>query len=272
MRRGIRFLLTLRRKYEDYGNHNKGSWWEPADRAINQNIQNRDQLMRTLKSNRLLKSALTVLCCSFAFAASSAWATLVTWNLNPSGSNASVGSASQSYTVSGFTITAYGYDNSGGIGSPHTLYFKNLGVSERGLGITGTTDNELQVNGAGVPLHFIQLDLSSILSQGFTNGQIEVGSIQSGEGWNLYGSNTLGTLGVKLNASVFGSSTDETFVNVPNFGTYKYISVVTATGDVLPVAFQATFTPIPEAASVIPVLCLITVATAIEIRRRRRVS
>jgi hypothetical protein len=272
MRRGTRFLLTLRRKYEDYGNHNKGSWWEPADRAINQNIQNRDQLMKTLKSNRLLKGALAILCCSFAFAASSAWATLVTWNLNPSGTNADLATNSQSYTVSGFTITARGYDNSGGIGSPHNLHFKNLGPSERGLGITGTADFELQVNGAGVPLHFIQLDLTSILSQGFTNGQIEVGSIQAGESWNLYGSNTLGSLGVKLNSTAFGSSTDETFVNVPNFGQYSYISVVTATGDVLPVAFQATFTPIPEAASVIPVLCLITVATAIEIRRRRRVS
>ena len=272
MRRGIRFLLTLRRKYEDYGNHNKGSWWEPADRTEIKHRKSRITPMKTLKSNRLLKGALTMLCCSFAFAASSAWATLVTWNLNPSGSNASVGSASQSYTVSGFTITAYGYDNSGGVGSPHTLYFKNLGVSERGLGITGTPDNELQVNGAGVPLHFIQLDLSSILALNFTSGQIEVGSIQSGESWNLYGSNTLGSLGVKLNATAFGSSTDETFVNVPNFGTYKYISVVTATGDVLPVAFQANFTPIPEAASVIPVLCLITVATAIEIRRRRRGS
>jgi hypothetical protein len=225
--------------------------------------------MKTLKSNRLLKGALTVLCCSFAFAASSAWATLVTWNLNPSGTNANVGSNSQNYTVSGYTITARGYDNSGGIGSPHNLYFKNLGPSERGLGITGTLDNELQVSG-GTPLHFIQLDLTSILSQGFTNGQIEVGSIQSGEGWNLYGSNTLGTLGVKLNATAFGSSTDETFVNVPSFGTYQFLSVVTATGDVLPVAFQATFTPIPEAASVIPVLCLVTAATAIEIRRRRR--
>jgi hypothetical protein len=228
--------------------------------------------MKTLKSNRLLKGALTVLCCSFAFAASSAWATLVTWNLNPSGTNADLATNTQSYTVSGFTITARGYDNSGGIGSPHNLHFKNLGPSERGLGITGTADFELQVNGAGVPLHFIQLDLTSILSQGFTNGQIEVGSIQAGESWNLYGSNTLGSLGVKLNSTAFGSSTDETFVNVPNFGQYSYISVVTATGDVLPVAFQATFTPIPEAASVIPVLCLITVATAIEIRRRRRVS
>ena len=105
--------------------------------------------MKTLKSNRLLKTALTMLCCSFAFAASSSWATLVTWNLNPSGTNADVGSNTQNFTSSGYTITARGYDNSGGIGTAHNLYFKNLGVSERGLGLTGMPDNEIQVN----PIH-----------------------------------------------------------------------------------------------------------------------
>jgi hypothetical protein len=220
--------------------------------------------MKTLKSNRLLKGALTILCCSVAFAATSSWATLVTWNLNPTSSNADAGSNTANFTQSGFTITAHGYDNSGGVGVAHNLYFKSLGASERGLGLTQMPDNEIQVN------QFIQLDISSILAQGFTNGQLEVGSVQAGETWNIYGSNVLGSLGTKLNATAFGSSTDETFVNVPSFGSYNYISIVTATGDVLGVAFQATFTPIPEAASVIPVLCLITVATAIEVRRRRR--
>lgn len=224
--------------------------------------------MKSLKSNRLLKGALATLCCSFAFAASSSFAVLVTWNLNPSGLNANVGSSSASFTQSGmYTITAYGYDNSGGVGTPHQLYYKNEGPSERGLGLVGVLNNELQPN-----IHFIQLSLSSILSQGFTNGQISVGSVQSGESWSLYGSNTLGTLGTLLNAVPFGSSTDEQFVNVPNFGTYQFISVISNTGDTLPVAFQATVVPIPEAASVIPVLCLITAATALEVRRRRRIT
>jgi hypothetical protein len=223
--------------------------------------------MKTMKSNCLLKGTLIAIA---LFAASPAWAVLVTWNLNPSGANAPVGSSSQNYTVSGYTITARGYDNNAGVGIAHNLYFKNLGQSERGLGLVGTPNNELQVGANGSPLQFIQLDLSSILAQGFTNGQISVGSVQSGESWFLYGSNTLGSLGVQLNATAFGSSTDEQFVNVPNFGTYHYISVVSGSVDVLPVAFQASVVPIPEAASIIPVLCLITVATAFEIRRRRR--
>ncbi len=225
--------------------------------------------MKTVKSDSLVK--ITVLVASiFAFMAPSAWATLVTWNLNPSGANADVGSSSLSYTVSGYTITARGYDNSGGIGTAHDLFFKNGGGDEIGLGLVNTVNNELQVDSSGTPLQFIELDLRSILSQGFTNGKIEIGSVQSGESFNLYGSNTLGTLGTELNSTPYGSAFDDQFVSVPNFGTYKFISVVAAVGDCLPVAFQASIVPIPEAASLVPALCLVVAVTVFEARRRRR--
>ena len=225
--------------------------------------------MKTLKSNRLLKASLLVLCGSFAFVASSAWATLVTWDLNPGGLNAPVGSSSQSYTVSGYTITANGYDNSGGVGTAHELFFKNGGVGEIGLGLVDTLHNELQVSG-GIPLQFIQLDLRSILSLGFTNGQISVASVQPNESFNLYGSTTMGTLGTLLNITPYGTSVDDVFISVPDFGTWGFISVVAASGDVLPVAFRATIAPIPEAASLVPAALLVIVATAFEARRRRR--
>ena len=228
--------------------------------------------MKALKINRFIQRTVIVLGCTFAFAASSAWATLVTWDLNPGGANAAVGSSSQSYTVSGYTITARGYDNSGGVGIAHDLFFKNGGAGELGLGLVDTPHNELQVDSAGNPLHFIQLDIRSILSQGFTNGQISVGSVQSAELFSLYGSNTLGALGTKLNSTPYDSSKDGVFVSVPSFGSFQFISVVAAAGDVLPVAFQASFVPIPEAASIIPVLCLVTAATALEVRRRRRAA
>ena len=223
--------------------------------------------MKTLKSNRLVKTSLLVLCGSVTLVASSAWATLVTWNLNPDGLNADVGSSSHDFTVSGYTITARGYDTPS---TPHELFFKNGGGDEIGLGLVNTLNNELQVDSNGNPLNSIQLDLRSILLQGFTNGKIEVGSIQSGESFNLYGSNTLGNLGTKLNSTPYGSAFDDQFVSVPNFGTYQFISVVAATLDVLPVAFQAMIVPVPEAASLVPAVCLAIVATAFEARRRRR--
>jgi len=223
--------------------------------------------MKTIKPNHLLKITFLV-ASTFVLMASSAWATLVTWDLNPSGSNADVGSNSQSYTVSGYTITAYGYDNNSGTGTAHELSFKNDGGDETGLGLAGISDKELQVNSNGNPLQFIQLNLSSILSQGFINGKIEIGSIQSPDSFNLYGSNTLGSLGTKLNSTPYDSSNDDQFVSVPNFGTYKFISVVAACGDVLPVAFEASIVPIPEAASLVPV-CLVIAVTIFEARRRR---
>lgn len=224
--------------------------------------------MKTLPSNRFLKTSL--LCATLAFTASSAWATLVTWNLNPSGSNADLGSNSQDFTVSGYTITALGYDNNSGTGIAHELHYKNDGGDEIGLGLKGTPNFELQVDGKGNPLQFIQLDLRSILSQSFTNGQIEVGSVQSGELFNLYGSNVLGSLGTKLNSTAYDSSKDGVFIAVPSFASYQFISVVAAAADVLPVAFRATIVPIPEVASLVPAACLIIVATALEVRRRRR--
>ncbi|HEV2045914.1 MAG TPA: hypothetical protein VGQ95_04875 [Chthoniobacterales bacterium] len=227
--------------------------------------------MKTIKTNRLLKVSLLVICGSFAFVASSAWATLVTWNLNPGGLNQAVGSSSQSYTQPpGYTIIARGYDNSGGIGTAHELFFKNGGGDEIGLGLVNTPNNELQVASNGTPLQFIQLDLTSILAQGFTNFKIEIGSVQPGEQFDLYGSTTLGSLGIKLNSTPYGSSVDDQFVSVPNFGTYKFLSVVANAFDVLPVAFQATIVPIPEAASLIPAACLVVAVTAFEARRRRR--
>src|SRR6476469_4366037 len=63
----------------------------------------------------------------FALVASSAHATVI-WDLNPSPrQNGPTGQTSIVYTSDGHSITAYGFDNSGGFGTPHELYFKNVG-------------------------------------------------------------------------------------------------------------------------------------------------
>jgi hypothetical protein len=198
--------------------------------------------------------------------ASSAQATLVTWDFNPTNANASVGSASKTFTSSGYSITAYGYDVVSGPDTPHELYYKDVSGSpnDHGLGFVGTPHNEIQTN------NYIQLDLSSILSQGFTNGQLKVSSVDPGEAFKLYGSNTLGSLGTYL--TTYGDSTNNSWVSVPSFGSYKYISIIGDTGDELVWAFKATVTPIPETTSLFPVAFLAVAVTAFEARRRRRVT
>ena len=230
------------------------------------------EIMDRLKPTRLIvNTALFFLCAGLALVAFSARATVVTWNLNPNNLNQPVGSSSRIYTVSGYTITAYGYDNNNGNGTLRQLFYKNAGsADEFGLGLVNTPNNELQANEWGTPLQFIQLNLSSILSQGLTNGRIEIASVQPGESFNLYGSNTLGQLGTRLNSTPYGSNYDLQFVSVPNFGSYNFISVVAAVGDCLPAAFQATIAPIPEATSLVPAALLAIAATVFEARRRRR--
>jgi hypothetical protein len=221
------------------------------------------QLMPTSKLS--VKLALAV-CAVFAFAAAPAQAVLVTWDFNPTNANASVGSASHTFTSGGYSITAYGYDVVSGPDTPHTLYYKDAPGSpyDHGLGFVGTPHNEIQTN------NYIQLDLSSILSQGFTGGQLKVSSIDPGESFSVYGSNTLGSLGTFLNT--YGDTNNNLWISVPSFGTYKYISVIAAGGDELLWAFKATVTPIPEAASLLPTILLAIAVTAFEARRRRRVT
>ena len=228
--------------------------------------------MNMSHSNRFLTNSLRILCVASALAATSAWAAFTTWDLNPDNLNESVGSASRDYTVDGYTITARGYDNqNGGVGSEHILYYKNSG-DDRGLGLVDTLHNELQVGPDGTPLHFIQLDLTSILAAGFMNGRISVGSVEPGEAFNLYGSNALGILGTLLNGTPYGSDTNNGFVDVPDFGTYQFLSIVSAADDILPVAFQAELVPVPEVASLVPAALLVIGATLFEARRRRRAA
>ena len=127
---------------------------------------------------------------------------------------------------------------------------------------------KLQTSG-GNPVNYIQLDLRSILGQGFSNFQISVGSIQPGESFLLFGSNTQGELGTQLGGA-FGSTFDDQFVSVTN--TYQFISIAAGALDVLPVAFRATVTPVPEMSALFPVFGLIAAVSFTQILRRRRAA
>ncbi len=146
----------------------------------------------------------------------------VTWSFEAPVGNLGT---SQAYTVNGLTITAYGYSGAGTTGTATALFAKDDGGDEYGLGISGESDSEIDTS------HFITLDLSAIIAAGASNAQIMIGSIQSGEGFNLYGSNTLGSIGTLLTTG--GSSMDNVSFAIPQFGTYKYISVRASAVDVL---------------------------------------
>lgn len=196
---------------------------------------------------------------------------MVVWDLNPSNQNAPVGSSSHTYNSQSFSIIAYGFDNHGGIGTPHELYYKsvadNNGAVERGLGLVGTPHNELQVGLAG-PAQFIQFDLTSLLVSGLLNGTITVGSIQPGESFVIYGSHTLGTLGTQLGGT-YGSAFDNKSIVLPDFGQYNFYSIAAASDDILPVSISAVLPPVPEVNAILPIVALLLLVLSTHAWRRR---
>jgi hypothetical protein len=220
--------------------------------------------MRTQSTRQLSKLFCVILCMVFAAASGSA---AIVWDLNPSHQNGPVGSSSRTYTVSGFSITAYGFDNHSGIGTAHELYYKsepmNGGASETGLGLVNTAHNELSVG-----LHFMQFDFTAMLAAGMMNGQISVGSLQVGESFSIFGSNTLGTLGTQV-GGVYGSSFDNQYVSIENFGQFLYYSVVAESGFVLPVSIRADLPPVPEMNAILPVAALLLLVFSTTVWRKR---
>jgi len=191
-------------------------------------------------------ATLSFLC---VFAATSASATVVTWNLNPTGTEGAVGSASKIFTASGYS-TANGYS----------------------LGIVGPSTRELQGNGWN-PTQFIQFDVGSIIDQEFADGKLQIGSVQgsSNDTFVIGGSSSLGDRGTQI-GDVYTSSSDMLFVNMANFTDYDFISIGALSCDVLPIAFPAILTAVPEMSAFFPIVGLLAAIAITQILRRRRIA
>ena len=232
--------------------------------------------MQSVTSIRRFGASLRTLGLATVLAASSAGAAIV-WDLNPNNQDGVVLGTSQTFTEQGFTITARGYNDSdrNGVGEATNLYFKDRpdsgGAGESGLGLATSSHNEVNGSATG-PANFIQLDLRSILQQGATGFQIAVTSLQEGESFQLFGSNTEGLLGSAIGGPFTGLQFDDQFV--PVTGSFSFVSVAGfgAGSNVLPSRFSAEITPIPEVGTVMPIVGLLVAIGATHILRRRRAA
>lgn len=136
------------------------------------------------------------------------------------------GDRGHSQTYDGGAITAYGYSNSG---NPTDLYGKNGGFGEQGLGLTYHDNRDYEINSS----HFIELDLAKLNPAGDTI-TLKIESLQSGETFDIFGSNSLGKEGTTLLASGKGQN-DANPVDTVTFNLqgFDYISITSGTGDVL---------------------------------------
>ena len=164
---------------------------------------------------------------------------LFTW-VNSGNSNTNVGN-SYSQTSSGITLTAYGLILNGSVTSPANasgLYAKNGGSGETGLGMSVDPGGDHEINAS---IHDgIQIDFSSVLAaQPNATVTMGISSAQTGEGWALYGSNTLltvdgpsktqGLLGEPLLTGTGTNSNPTTSITLPDWGQYSYYTLM-ATG------------------------------------------
>ena len=138
------------------------------------------------------------------------------------------------------------------------------------LGVVSTSDHQLQGNGL-YPTTFIQLDVSSIIAQGFTDGKIQIGNVYGTETFVIYGSSSLGDPGQQI-GGLYGSSSSLQFISLDDFAEWNFISIGAVSGGVLPVAFQATMAPIPEMSSLFPIIGLVVAVSLTQLLRRRRMA
>lgn len=174
--------------------------------------------------------------CVALLAAVPASATTYNWNFtSPTGTLGT----SQVYTSNGVNITAYGYkftdSNCGKSGHPActatALYGKNAGGDEVGIGIANDPKGDNEISNTD----FVQLKLTDLIATNPADIEMAIGSVQAGETWTIYGSNSQGIRGTALlsGSTDYPSNFDITKYVGTGAGQYQYISVSGPSGDVL---------------------------------------
>ena len=115
--------------------------------------------------------------------ATGAGATTVVYNFGSPGGNIGV---SHTYTVSGLSIVATGYDQ---LGHKTALYGKHSGGDEVGLGLFNDRDFEIAYLQG-----FVQLDINQLVGKvDLHHFKFATNSTTNGEKWGVYASNTAGS-------------------------------------------------------------------------------
>lgn len=184
-------------------------------------------------------------------------------------------SNTQVYTSGGLSITAKGFNWTGGTAD---LYGKHNGGDENGLGLNNdpTGDHEIHYHSG-----YVQIDVLSLIGHVLANSvTFGTNSTTGGEQWTVYGSNSSGgscgsnpLCGVTSLASGSGEVTAQV---LPHFGTYRYYDFV-STGNhggknFLLTDIAATLRPVPEPATWALMLVGFGGLGAMLRRRRRAVA
>jgi hypothetical protein len=197
-------------------------------------------------SKSLLRTALTALAVGAAVTLGAGSAQAIVWDLSggvaPPGT--SVGT-SHNFTAGGITITAAGF-TSNAFTTSATLFEKNGGVGEIGLGLTNDPNaGQNEINGSNL----IRIDFTNAKNAGVTNFDFQFGSTTSGESWLVFASNT-GTAGSFVQVASGSDELVHTLVGpVSNFYYFKENTATGATLDNVLLAEVSGVAAVPEPAT-----------------------
>jgi len=118
------------------------------------------------------------------------------------------------FTSGSLSLVATGYSAQGATAD---MWAKSNGPTETGIGLASEIDHEISGT------KFIQLNLTQILAANPTSIMLTIESIEEGEAYNVWGSNTAGTRGTLL-----ASNQTSNKFTLPDLGTFNYISISAA--------------------------------------------
>jgi hypothetical protein len=123
---------------------------------------------------------------------------------------------SHTYGTAPYDITVYGFDGTS-TNSLHTA--AELSETASGLGLAGSHS---QITTSD----FVTIDFADPEAVQGATATFEVGDLSSGEGWELFGSDTLGELGAPITSNTAGWGTAaNAWETIPNLADYTYYSL-----------------------------------------------
>lgn len=129
-------------------------------------------------------------------------------------SDANLG-VSHSYGVVPYDITVYGFDGTS-MNSPNTA--TELSETASGMGLEGSSRISTG--------DFVTIDFADPETVPGSAAAFEVGDLSSGEGWALYGSDTLGDLGTAITSNTAGwGLSGNTWETIPDLSDFTYYSL-----------------------------------------------
>jgi hypothetical protein len=232
---------------------------ENIKRSVGETGLNRQKKihMRISTTNRFLTKTLQTLCCVGALTACSAWATVVTWQMNAGGT---LGATPES-SKPGLITTGRGFDQTPATNASHQYSFKSApqsaSASETSSTLADSLNKKLPNSETDIP----------------ATSQVSIATRQADSSLLFAATEAPVRPNTELDEAM-ARTFDEEFVSVP---TVQFATIAPGVQNVSVAAMGSNASgpgpmPVPEMSALFPIVGLIVAISCTQILRRRRVA